>query len=447
MELILLFGGVVFMVALVAFIWGKFDPEIKAQNDKYEKSLKDNDRDKSDRPTKKEVTEQNKIKDNMAVSLDSFEEMPNMEISNDLLKDALIQYKKYSELSFVVKPSLPILYFGDINAYFNSNFKVVTAALNPSDAEFKEFRNSDISNVRFPEYNNTIETLYLSLNNYFKKNPYKKWFGTPNVSKGGFLPLLNGLKTCYYEGSKENTAIHTDICSPLATTPTWSGLSPEQKKILFSEGFKLWKKLILEIKPDLILMSLKKSHLELLPLDFVKRIETIKGKSSPNRKQLEYVIDHFRLNLDGFNTNVIWGSAQNTPLQPFRNKRELGTQIFKYLENYKEPGQSKKENEITNNIIKIPEVLEGNDLTIKRTRFYVNEIIYQQLVDNRSLTLNIEIEPNRGRHSKGKYKIPNQNALDFIDTKRNTYNWDNNMCFHQDGIPRALRSYFTIDKD
>ena len=57
-----------------------------------------------------------------------------MKISNDLLKGALLQYNKYSELDFIVKPSLPILYFGDLNAYLNSNFKVITAALNPSDA-------------------------------------------------------------------------------------------------------------------------------------------------------------------------------------------------------------------------------------------------------------------------------------------------------------------------
>ena len=253
---------------------------------------------------------------------------------NDLLNDAFIYYNKYSDLDFIVKPSLPILYFGDLNAYFNSNFKVITAALNPSDAEFKEFKNSDPSYIRFPEYDNTIETLQSSLNNYFKKNPYKKWFGTPNVSKGGFLPLLNGLRTCYYEGSQENIAIHTDICSPLATTPTWSGLALEQKEILSSEGFELWKKLVLEIKPDLIVMSLDKSYLELLPLDFIKRIITKKSISTPNRKQLEYVIDHFRLNLDGFETNVIWGSAQNTPFQPFPNRRELGKMIFKYLKNY-----------------------------------------------------------------------------------------------------------------
>jgi hypothetical protein len=68
--------------------------------------------------------------------------------------------------------------------------------------------------------------------------------------------------------------------------------------------------------------------------DLIQRIITKKSKSKPNRKQLEYVIDHFRLSLNGFKTNVMWGSAQKTLLHPFANKRELGKLILKYLENY-----------------------------------------------------------------------------------------------------------------
>ena len=253
------------------------------------------------------------------------------QISDDLFSNALNHYNKYCESDFVVKPSLPILYFGNLSAYFKSEFKVITAALNPSDAEFKEFKNSNPTFLRFPEYNNTIETLKFSLNNYFKNRPYKKWFGVPNVSNSGFLPLLNGLGACYYEGSQKNTALHTDICSPLATSPTWSGLKKDEKNILFKDGFELWKKLVLEIKPDLILMSLKTETLQLLPIDFVKRIVTKKGKPYPKRKQLEYVIDHYKLNLGEFKTNLIWGSAQNTPLQPFPNKRVLGKEILNYL--------------------------------------------------------------------------------------------------------------------
>ena len=113
-----------------------------------------------------------------------------MKISNDLLKEALNHYSESCELDFVLKPSLPILYFGDICDYFKSDFKVITAALNPSDAEFKESKNSDLSYVRFPEYKNTTETLYLSLNSYFKNKPYKRWFGAQNVSKSGFLPKV-----------------------------------------------------------------------------------------------------------------------------------------------------------------------------------------------------------------------------------------------------------------
>ena len=52
--------------------------------------------------------------------------------------------------------------------------------------------------------------------------------------------MLNGLGTCYYEGSHKNRAIHTDICSPLATSPTWPGLKPEQKNVLSKDGFDLW---------------------------------------------------------------------------------------------------------------------------------------------------------------------------------------------------------------
>ena len=71
-----------------------------------------------------------------------------MKISNDLLKDAMLQYNKYSELDFIVKPSLPILYFGDLNAYFNSNFKVITAALNPSEVIVR-FRSAIIIKSNF----------------------------------------------------------------------------------------------------------------------------------------------------------------------------------------------------------------------------------------------------------------------------------------------------------
>ena len=59
-------------------------------------------------------------------------------ISNTLLEAALNHYDNFKDYDFVVSPSLPILFFGDVAKYKKSKFRIMTAALNPSDMEFKE---------------------------------------------------------------------------------------------------------------------------------------------------------------------------------------------------------------------------------------------------------------------------------------------------------------------
>jgi hypothetical protein len=39
--------------------------------------------------------------------------------------------------------------------------------------------------------------------------------------------------------------------------------------------------------------------------------------------------------------------------------------------------------------------------------------------------------------------ITNNVAIDFIKSKQETHNWDNNQNFYQDSIPVPLRKYFT----
>ena len=246
---------------------------------------------------------------------------------SSVLQRSLEDYNKLKEEAYVVSPSLPIMYFGDLNAYLKSDFKVITAGLNPSDIEFKENKTDDPSFFRFPEFDHSIESLHLSLNNYFNVKPYEKWFGKKNISKQGFLPVLNGLDTCYYINSKKNTALHTDICSPLATNPTWSGLNKNQKDLLRSNGFEMWKELVLEIKPNLILISIKKDYLDQLPIRWINTIESKFSKS----KRIEYQLNHYKLIFGDFSTNLVWGSAQNTPLQPFKDKYQLGIKIKNYL--------------------------------------------------------------------------------------------------------------------
>lgn len=91
---------------------------------------------------------------------------------------------------YLIKGTLPILYFGDIEAYFKSQYKIITAAINPSFGEFFYDKSSkQISFKRFPQFesiananalNNENALQYLSaLNGYFKTgNDYKKWFKT-----------------------------------------------------------------------------------------------------------------------------------------------------------------------------------------------------------------------------------------------------------------------------
>ncbi len=149
---------------------------------------------------------------------------------------------------------MPIHWFGDRPAYEASPLRVVTVGLNPSDREFRPNNDTSVSkDFRFPDYDGTEQGLALALNNYFKRNPYNAWF------KSSFGAVLQSFEASFYSGAK-NTAIHTDICSPWATIPTWSGLSNEVKQTLESEGLHLWHKLMQELKPDVILFSSSPGH-------------------------------------------------------------------------------------------------------------------------------------------------------------------------------------------
>lgn len=84
---------------------------------------------------------------------------------------------------------LQIKWFGDKNAYMNSPVRIITVGLNPSDKEFREKDGEPYSSrLRFPDYIIGDDvSLENALNNYFEKNPYRKWFNA------GFEPLLNGM--------------------------------------------------------------------------------------------------------------------------------------------------------------------------------------------------------------------------------------------------------------
>ena len=152
-----------------------------------------------------------------------------------------------------VSPSLPILFFGNLHAYYSSRMRILTVGLNPSLHEFPV----DSPFRRFPLARGVTVSepgCYLeALSAYFRTDPYRGWFST-------FEPLLNGVEASYYEG-QPSTVLHTDICSPVATDPTWSGLDPAVRKALEKDGGPLWHSLLKALRPQIVILSVARRHL------------------------------------------------------------------------------------------------------------------------------------------------------------------------------------------
>lgn len=183
----------------------------------------------------------------------------------DIIDKYWADYMNHKNDDFVVKPSIPIVWFGDLSQYLKSKLRIVTVAINPSNVEFEAKTKREISiygSNAFLRFKNGAELFdkdilseddkfkfVQTLNDYFNDEPYSNWFMC-------FEKRLNELNTSYYSNSSDNIAIHIDIYSSLATSPTWGGL----KKINadYCERLKnkdLFKALFEYLKPDVVLYS------------------------------------------------------------------------------------------------------------------------------------------------------------------------------------------------
>lgn len=212
-------------------------------------------------------------------------------------------------------PILPIHWFGNRPAYEASALRVVTVGLNPSDREFRPNDTTAISkDFRFPDFDDTDKGLELAFNNYFKRKPYDAWF------KGSFGAVLQSFDASFYEGAT-NTAIHTDICSPWATIPTWSKLPEKIRQELEIEGNELWKKLILELQPDVILFSSSPNHEQ--KIDFPSPDKEWKSVDVGAKRQL--LVRRFQIN--GKITQVLFQVQGRKPfLQTSREQKLMFNQ-------------------------------------------------------------------------------------------------------------------------
>lgn len=191
----------------------------------------------------------------------------NMEVIDKLLAEYIRDFQNKKNLPFVVKNSIPIVWFGDINKYYESEKKILTIGLNPSEQEFM-FENLNGFMVELPNLQKRFKVLDFekqneenlielknNLNNYFNNNPYKTWF----IKYNKLIEVLNcsyGCKSWDKGKDYKNTAIHIDIYSAIATTPTWGKLSGVQKEQV--KNLHLFSNLFGVLDPDIILSSVNK---------------------------------------------------------------------------------------------------------------------------------------------------------------------------------------------
>jgi hypothetical protein len=218
-----------------------------------------------------------------------------------------------------------VLYFGDLAAYEKSGLKVVTVGKNPSDNEFRLKKTDSFSLIRFSNWDSTKNNLVESLNPYFEDKPLKQWFSC-------FEPILNGLSASYYQNSSKNIALHTDICSPLATSPTWSKLRKEMQANLFHEGLVIWKELIEELQPDIILVSIPKTLFYSVFKSKGRVLVTFTHKKNGEIRKRPYTVELQEYLLKSKKkVKVVFGQAANKPFDTIdcQHKIKIGELCLK----------------------------------------------------------------------------------------------------------------------
>lgn len=241
-----------------------------------------------------------------------------------LLNQTLEYYQNIQDKEYVLNPAIPILYLGDVNAYLTSTIKIVTVGKNPSFIEFCRLESQSYSFFRFPEWESK-HNLSQALNSYFDNKPYECWFNS-------YEAILNGIDASYYTNScSQNRAIHTDICSPIPTNPTWSKLPTDVQESLFTQGFKYWQKLIKILQPDIILLSITSRYLEYLNLTNKTEFKRFKRKTDGSYRKKHYIVYQYNYSLNNDKTaKVFFGQAAQKPFGTLSDsfKIELGQKIL-----------------------------------------------------------------------------------------------------------------------
>ncbi len=250
---------------------------------------------------------------------------------DSLIDEAWRMYRASEDNDVVVKPSIPILFFGDSGRYFRSPLKVVTVALNPSGKEFPEHdrfqRFRPAEGVNPHQLDDRSRDRYLAaLDGYFRDRPYHAWFVW-------FDEVLRGMGASYYDGEGSG-ALHTDLCSPLATDPTWSGLGDRRAR-LGQDGFALWHRLVERLEPDVIVVSVARHYRDRIAFarpDGWQPLHSIPRKAAEKRPYIAWT--QGAILPTGKSTCLVFGPAAQQPFATLGKdqRRDIGRAVRRHLD-------------------------------------------------------------------------------------------------------------------
>ncbi len=247
-----------------------------------------------------------------------------MQVSvGELVDEAWRAFERAAALPARVGPASPILFFGDLAAYRSSPLRMLTVGLNPSLEEFPAedpFRRFPLAAGVTPK----DDGRYIdALSAYFRTDPYRNWFRH-------FEPLLNGASASYYDG-EASTALHTDICSPVATNPTWSSLTEAERATLEGGGGPLWHALVETLRPHVVVLSVARRHLDRIRFDAISEwqtVHTFERTGGGEIRRRPYEVESRWYEVGSARALFVFCPAGRTPLTiTAGQKRELGASV------------------------------------------------------------------------------------------------------------------------
>lgn len=166
----------------------------------------------------------------------------------------------------VVHDKMPIPYFGNVAGLLTlpREKRIVTVAINP---------NADLQPITQVTHRLNPEDTEFRLSTYFTarrvRNPnWCGWFSW-------YENVLNGLNASYWDAQRP--VLHADYRSPIATDPTWGGLTGAEKAALEEAGVPLFFDLMHILDPRLLLVSISSDGTS----DLLERLLAIWPRSGP----------------------------------------------------------------------------------------------------------------------------------------------------------------------